>query len=587
MRSDQAAMRFTAAATLALSCSLIVSGNLPAAAPRDELLRLAPADAGFVLVVQNWRQHLAELNRSPVVARLATTPFGQALRASPEARRLGELDEQLRANLGVSWAQIRDEILGDALVLSYTPGPQGRPEAEVGLLLVHVRQPERLAALLGRMDELQIKAGDLKGRDERTYRKTGYVVRHKKDGQDEYRLVHKQWAAFSDKESAIKALIERDWDENNIETDRPLLANRLRDLGVDNEFAVLWLNPRAFDAAVASKVAAARGAEAAFLATFERYWKAIDGAAVSVAAGRDLSVKFAVQAKAEKLPAAARRLMAESATPSALWTTFPQSALFAAAGHVPWDPAIEAGSEFLTAERRKSIQDGLERTVGALFGGRDLLSHVLRHLGPDWGMYVTAPEAGDKGWLPSLTAVLRLRPAGDGSPSVEQRALDGLDFAARLVVLTYNSQAAGLLKLRMEAQDGVEVRVIEGSRLPGLQPAFAWKGGYLVLASTPDAVRRFVPPSKAPPSDATDAEVPLVRLALQGWATYLRSYRGPVTNYVADVYHLPAAEADTRVGRLIDGLDLFDAVEVVRRSAPGRAVWVVRLKTLTPDEKPH
>jgi hypothetical protein len=551
------------------------------------LLRLAPPDAGFVLVAQNWRQQFADLNQSPVLARLGATPFGQALRASPEARRLAEFDEQLRANLNVSWAQLRDEILGDALVLAYTPGPLGHPEAEAGLLLIHLRRPDRLTALLGRMDDLQTKTGELAGREKRTYRKSGYVVRHKKEGPDEFCLVHQQCVAFSDKESAIKSVIDRQLDANDAEADVPQVAVRLRDLGAERDFAVLWLNPRAFDAAVAAKVAAARGAEAAFLATFERYWKAIDGAAVSVSAGKDLAVKFAVQAKAEKLPAAARRLMADAAPPSALWTTFPQNALLAAAGRVPWDPAIEAGSEFLTAERRRSIQDGLERTVGALFGGRDLLSHVLRHLGPDWGMYVTAPEAGDKGWLPSLTAVLRLRPAGDGSPSVEQRALDGLDFAARLVVLTYNSQAAGLLKLRMEAQEGVEVRVIEGSRLPGLQPAFAWKGGYLVLASTPEAVRRFVPPSKAPTADASDAEVPLMRLALQGWATYLRSYRGPVTNYVADAYHVPAAEADARVGRLIDGLDLFDAVEVVRRSAPGRAVWVVRLKALPRDEKPH
>ena len=136
----------------------------------------------------------------------------------------------------------------------------------------------------------------------------------------------------------------------------------------------------------------------------------------------------------------------------------------------------------------------------------------------------------------------------------------------------------------MESQEGVEVRVIEGGQLPpGLQPAFAWKGGFLVLATTPDAVRRFVPPTQAEATVADGAEVALVRLALQGWAGYLRTYRSPVAAYIADAYHLSPAEADTRVNRWLEGLDLFDGVEVVQRSAAGRATVTVRLKTLPRD----
>ena len=52
---------------------------------------------------------------------------------------------------------------------------------------------------------------------------------------------------------------------------------------------------------------------------------------------------------------------------------------------------------------------------------------------------------------------------------------------------------SGHLRLRLVPQDGVEVRVIEGDPLPpGLQPAFAWKQGYLVLASTP-ALKKCLP----------------------------------------------------------------------------------------------
>ena len=142
------------------------------------------------------------------------------------------------------------------------------------------------------------------------------------------------------------------------------------------------------------------------------------------------------------IAAASPNGLADAARPSAVWASFPENALFAAAGRVPWEPAAEAGSEFLTADALHNIQDSLERTIGAILG-RDVLPHLLRHFGPDWGVCLTPPETGDKGWLPSLTAVLRLRPGGDGGPPVEQRVLDGLDFAARLGVLGYNSRRAG------------------------------------------------------------------------------------------------------------------------------------------------
>ncbi len=552
-----------------------------AASPRDELLRLAPADAGFCVVIQGLRDQVNRLESTPVAVRLAASPYGRSIRESLEAAKLGRIDEQLRTRLNVSWAQLRDDVLGDAVVLTYTPGPPGHPDAEVGLLLVHARKPDVLTGLLGRLNEMQKKAGDLTAVERREHRGQPYVVRRKKGGGDECYFVRGSVLAFTDNEESLRQAIDRDHSAGPVDTKRPALAGRLRALGVDRDFLICWVNPRAFDAAVAAKVASARGTEAVFLRTFERYWKSLDGAALSLAMHRDLTVNFAVQAQTGALPAPAKQVLAEAARPSALWTSFPENALFAAAGRVPWEPAVEAGGEFLTADARHDMQDAVERTVGAILGP-DVLPHLLRHVGPDWGVCVTAPESGDKGWLPSLTAVLRLRSGGDGALPVEQRVLDGLDFAARLAVLGYNSQRTGQLRLRMEPQEGVEVRVIEGAQLPpGLQPAFAWKGGYLVLASSPEAVRRFIPPSRGPDAVAAeDAEVPLVRLALQGWAGYLRTYRRPVASYLADAYHLSAGEADARVTRIVEGLELFDGIEVVQRTAPGRAVVTVRLKTL-------
>jgi hypothetical protein len=555
---------------------------------RDDLLRLAPPDAGFCLLVQDWREQLGRLARSPAVARFGASPYGQALIGSAEAKKFASLDEKLKTHLNVSWPQLRDEILGDAFLLAYTPGPPGKPEAEAGVLLVHIKRTDLFADMLQRLNAMQQKSGELVAAEERRYRNYSYAVRRKKGGGEEFYFLKGQLLVFSAQESALRAVIDRDWDVNPPNIDMSPLAARLRALGVGQDFVVWWLNPRAFDAAVEAKAASARGAEAAVLRTFLRYWKACDGAAVSLALNRDVSLNLAVQTRTEALPEPARRLASEAARPSTVWAAFPDNVLFAAAGRVPWEPAAETGGEFLTPEARSKVQDAAERTVGAILGGRDILPYLLRHIGPDWGVCVTPPMFRERGWLPTVMAVLRLQPAAEGDPPVEQRVLDGLDFIARLAVLSYNTRQTGQLRLRLESQDGVEMRVIDGNDLPqGLQPAFAWKGGYLVLATNPDAVRRFVPPSRAAAADATDAEVPLVKIALQGWAGYLRSYRGPVSAYLANAYHVPVEEAKARVDRLAEGLEMFDNVEVVQRTTSGRAVLTVRLKSFLRDEKPH
>ena len=91
------------------------------------------------------------------------------------------------------------------------------------------------------------------------------------------------------------------------------------------------------------------------------------------------------------------------------------------------------------------------------------------------------------------------------------------------------------------------------------------RDGFLVLASSPESVRRFrVPPGDSPPA----AEVPLVRVALQGWAGYLRTYREPLAAFVADAHGLPPKEVHARLDALIGSLEPFDMLEVTQRTAP-------------------
>src|SRR5947209_5346975 len=144
---------------LALICVVCeICGNSVFAVPRDELLRLVPGDAGFCVVLNDLRGQLAQLQSSPFAARLAASHLGVAFRAAPEAQKLIALERQLSEAVGVTWLQLRDEILGDAVVFAYVPGLPDHPEREQGLFLLWARQPERLTGLIAKLNEMHLKS---------------------------------------------------------------------------------------------------------------------------------------------------------------------------------------------------------------------------------------------------------------------------------------------------------------------------------------------------------------------------------------------------------------------------------------------
>src|SRR5262245_10422085 len=107
------------------------------AGPREELLRLVPEDVGFCIVLQELRGHSDRLATSPFLTDLLTSPLGDAVRAAPEARQLLALKKHLAKSLGVDWDELRDEVLGDAVVLAYRPPTPQQPGREQELVLVH------------------------------------------------------------------------------------------------------------------------------------------------------------------------------------------------------------------------------------------------------------------------------------------------------------------------------------------------------------------------------------------------------------------------------------------------------------------
>ena len=165
----------------------LLPGLLPGALfgqehPRQPLLKLVPADFGFTLVVQDLRDQLERWGKSEWLKKMEETPLVQLVLKSDELRDLRKMLDDLPTYVGVDWPTLRDEVLGDAIVLAYRPPPPDKPKEENGLLLLRARRPELLGKIMSRLNELQKKSGELKDLEALEHRGVKYWRRvHEKN----------------------------------------------------------------------------------------------------------------------------------------------------------------------------------------------------------------------------------------------------------------------------------------------------------------------------------------------------------------------------------------------------------------------
>src|SRR5262249_28198494 len=155
--------------------------------------------------------------------------------------------------------------------------------------------------------------------------------------------------------------------------------------------------------------------------------------------------------------------------------------------------------------------------------GLDIVRDVLPNIGPDWGFCISAPPSSDKTLVPVMIAALRVR-SGGPAKRVDQALLTGLNSLAFALVVSYNQSHTDAMKLSTELQYKVDMKYLSNDKLfpAGCRPAFAFKDGYLVLASSPEAVKEFRSTKNGPETSA--AETPLLRCSVKALRNYLKDH---------------------------------------------------------------
>jgi hypothetical protein len=568
--SHRAAGFFTRAVACALAACAGLAAPASAAGPRDSLLGLVPEDAAFCLIIQDLRVQAEKLQASAWIKSIAQSDFAQELLKTPEARKLLALKEHVEKRLKTSLDRIRDDILGDAVVLAYRLGPPDKPDQDQGLVLLWARDARLLSQVI------DILNGDVKEVQVRVHKDVKYSRRLEANGHANFYYLEGPLLAFSTQEEMIRQVIDRLLERKAKGDSRAggFLVEQLQRLGADKALAVVLVNPRAFDAHIRKSMASAKDAAAYLYQPFFRYWQALEGVALSISIPEDFEIKLAVKANPEKLPAALRRFLTQATRPSELWARFPPNALVAMAGRIDAVAFAEFLGEFLPAEARRAMSAQVNQALEASLG-LNLTQDILPNIGPDLGLCVTTPE-DNKTLIPHMIGALRVQP-GSKKEKVDKALFNGLKSLAFMGVLAYNAGTkSSPLKLSTAMQDEVEVKYLENDKLfpAGLKPAFALKEGYLLLASTPEAIRTF---GKSRETEKHSQDVPLLRASLKSWSTFLKNRREALIAYLTGKDGLDEETATRQVDSLVWGLSLFDRLELSQRTGAGMVTWTLRV----------
>jgi hypothetical protein len=548
--------------------------------PANELLRFVPADVTFCVVLRDLRGHAAALQSSPLAKHLRDSPLGVALKATPEWGQLEKANRFLEKFLGLRAEQLRDDILGDAVVLAYRAGPPGKPQQEEGLLLVRARQAATLATLVNRLNQVHKASGELKKLEERESDGLKYFRRIERKEENFYCL-RDEVLLFSGQESILREALAL---EKKLPADKESpLAGQLRLLGAERALAAVWVNPRAFDAALEAKLTRAAGAEAAFLRTFAACWKALEGVALTCTLTTGIEMGLALRARADAVPGAVRRFFDEAAVRSEVWNRFPDNALLAMGARTDASALVGLLGAFQTTESFEALKENLNRGLGATLGDR-VATEALPYIGPDWGLCVTAPPRNQKQWMPATVFAVRVA-AGSGESPLDRALVDALRSWAVLAATAHNLKKKDFLSLKTLREGKERVYYLASARgqVAGLQPAFGLSGGYLLLASSPEAFRRF---AAATPTSGSAGEVPLLRLSLKDVRHYLADRRDVLASTLAEQHGLESEVIAGNLDSLVAGLKFFDRLEVVQKTAPGQLTLTLRLRTFHPLRKP-
>ena len=530
---------------------------------RTELLALLPDDFAVCVVMHDLRGHAARWGQSDWLKTFRASPVGKSFLDAPEMRQLERWQSELKKHLDLDWPTLRDDILGDTLILAYSPGPKNEPNSEPkderGLFLLHVRKPDRLIQVIGKLNESQIKADKLKLTTHEYKGNTYY--RRQEAGKTQFYIVKESLAAVATKEEILQAFLDR---RSAPAKDNPW-AKRFQRAGAESAVFTMFVNPRKLDAEVLQN----RKKDD----PLSGYWRALEAVFVSVAIQDEAELRISIQANAGELPEWAKSAFTQTTPASSLWQRFPERSILTIAARTDFAGAADALKLLMPEKDRKKLTTDWQGSIGALLR-LDPFKEILPNIGPDWGICVSPSK--DAKQLPQTMFALAVKPGSKDQP-VDKSLFKAVELFAGIAVLDYNKKNPNsTMRLQTVMQDKVEVTYLSNDKLfpPGFQPACALKDGFLLFASSPDAIVSFRLHERRP--DERN-ETPLLRVSAPELAELLEHRREHILVTLTDRQQMSDKDAKKNLENVIGLLGLFDHLTLSQHGNASQASWSIRL----------
>ena len=512
----------------------------PAADPLGDTLALIPPDPAIVFVVRDARRHSQTLTASPFAKWLREQSGGVT-----ESRQFAVLSAGatfLSSVLGVTPREFLDDIIGDAVVLTYTPASGKTPE--IGAVYLKPRNPATFRRIVAKLNELQTASGEVIKVESIALAEQRYSARRKPGGQADFLAERDGVFVFTPHEPTARDFL----------TCRPgsTIAERIHSAGAGDAMMIALFQPRVFDAELESrrKLAADPG-EAAFLTQFNRVWASLDALAISITPQNKLDFTIAATYRAEALPEELRDLKPtrERATETQL-----VGAMMTANLPLSVPKWIRLGKSFLAADARQQFDAWLLDGVGPAVG-RDNLPKLLATLGPNASFAAFPPPDG--AWVPAWRIGVDIT---DATGEAQSAARDGLSVLGQFLRYDYNSKHKDQLVIR--ADDGIVTASAAG--LPaGVAPSYVIGSDSIVVASRPGLA--------VPAKRQVAGTQPLMRVDAAALRGYLRAHREPLASWLATTNDKPAEESRRELDAVIAALDALRGLEMHSESRPGVA----------------
>ena len=537
-----------------------------ASGPADDLFRLVPADSGMTLAVEDLRGRAQEIIGSPMFEGLRRLPVVRAWMASGPFRKADKASRDAQAVLGVSLATLRDDLVGDAVVLTFQMAPSGRPDEARGLLLVKPRDRSLIERLLKALNDAQLGSGEQAGLQARSRGPVKYWARiFKAAGRipEFYVQLDDGTFAWSNSEALILGVIDRKAQGGPNLGDDPDFRKVRRALP-DRAVASLFVNARLPEAAMAD---APRPPDDRVGALLARYIGAVGQFGLAFRWQDGFSLHSHETIRPEKLDPWLRRWLTRPPSPVTLPARVPPSAIAVLSANLDY-PAVLEALRGLIPEDDKPFLENLKLAFQGILLGRDPVTEVLPRLGPGTLVYLEVEP--NRAVMPRFPLVGLV--GWSGTPGAGVLA-DPLDNALRTAFAVY-----ALDRTRRPAHLRVESRTIGDSQVTaltnGLRALMAYRvdANGLVVGNSAEAVARFgtgQPPStilglraRDFPEAETFAIVDLARIVEE-----ITTLRGPIARALASRSKRPFEATDRDLGDLIALAELFKAATFTSSSA--------------------